>query len=93
MVQIPRVKNGEGGIRTHESLAALPHFECGAFVQLEPPLLMSFALGKYLESPEMLWIVTSNNLKITLDLRLTVETNLMESHPRPKPVSFEHPLE
>ena len=22
---------GEGGIRTHDTLASMPHFECGAF--------------------------------------------------------------
>ncbi len=37
-LEIRPLKHGEGGIRTHETLAGLPHFECGAFVQLEPPL-------------------------------------------------------
>lgn len=25
------VNGGEGGIRTHDTLAGMPHFECGAF--------------------------------------------------------------
>ena len=31
---------GEGGIRTHEGLAALPLFESGAFNRAQPPLLV-----------------------------------------------------
>lgn len=27
----PRGNGGEGGIRTHDTLAGMPHFECGAF--------------------------------------------------------------
>ncbi|CUX44324.1 hypothetical protein AGR8A_Lc20187 [Agrobacterium fabrum str. J-07] len=26
-----RLNGGEGGIRTHDTLAGMPHFECGAF--------------------------------------------------------------
>ena len=25
------INGGEGGIRTHDTLASMPHFECGAF--------------------------------------------------------------
>jgi hypothetical protein len=25
------MNGGEGGIRTHDTLAGMPHFECGAF--------------------------------------------------------------
>ena len=25
------IYGGEGGIRTHDTLAGMPHFECGAF--------------------------------------------------------------
>jgi hypothetical protein len=35
---VGRVTGGEGGIRTHDTLASIPDFESGAFDRALPPL-------------------------------------------------------
>ena len=76
------LSGGEGGIRTHESLSALPVFGTGRINHSRTSPRMPNALTIFLESVHMLWIPAPNDSEVSSDLLLSMEIDVVASGTR-----------
>ena len=83
---------GEGGIRTHESLAALPLFESGRINHSRTSPRIRRALKIPLEPLHMLWILAPNESEILSDLLLSMEIDMVASGARMETTVLQQPL-